>query len=886
MTRERPVPAAFKAGDLWVALVLGGAGFLCNMLELDLGWGLHFMFGNALVFAFIRVLSPRSLVLAIAISSLRSVFLWNHPWAWLVWTLEAGFIAHFARKNASPVRSDVLYWLFIGAPLLIITYGLVMEMDRLSLWLVILKQATNGVLNVVIGELIYLAIISMKRSARWANWPRMPIESFAMTLLQAIILMPTTVFLYLDAPSREQAVRTVVDDALQQRLQITSTTISMWAESRAEMLGMFADRELALGQAAVADLPEVLRPEFAAVGVLMKDGTAQWSNRPAGFDTATLQQLALPHLRKADGVRLAGLGQQGGTMQPRLVLIVPFGAPANPGVIIAPLRPGAMTKPLPQPDGDPVSGVFLVNPAAGIMPLFPTDPAVQNMPESLRAAALKEAVVVSDIAYGNALMSDLRDARMIRATPVSGVEGWQVLAVASLAPEVLAAREGQVELFLALSSFVLLVTLIASVLSRNTKRSLRALAQSVADLAVLGTQRDKIDRLVIAELSDISGTIASASSRVSRDRGALVNYQRRLDSIAQHAPIVVYAIDVRNQAKGGLLYVSEAIERITGYTRDEATINGWWGHAIHPDDHDRCLALFRDLQAGKVVSAEYRLRHKLGHYIWVSDTLSVEAGASRDQIEAVGVVIDITERKAASEQLLQADKMVSLGRMISGTAHELNQPLNFIKMATSNLRERARRGQVEPDRLIAKLDSILDHVSRASGIILQMRIFGRIPKEPPFPMEVRAAVDQVLTMAAPQLELDGTRVETSDCAPGVMIRALPVLLEQVLLNLVLNAHDAIRVRRKGGAAMDGLIRICVGKRDRLAVVSVEDNGTGVSEEMLPMIFEPFFTTKPPKEGTGLGLPISYGIIRDLGGTIRAENTGEGARFTIELPLAE
>lgn len=890
MVREGPAPASFKAGDLWAALALGAAGFLCNMFELDLGWGLHFMFGNALVFAFIRVLHPRSLVLAIAISSLRSVFLWNHPWAWLIWTLEAGFLAYFARKEASPVRSDVLYWLLVGTPLLLVTYGLVMGMDQLSLSLVIAKQATNGVLNVVIGELIYLAIISMKRPARWANWPRMPIESFAMMLLQAIILMPTTVYLYLDAPSREQAVRTIVDDALQQRLQISSSTIGMWAESRAAMLGMVADKQPAMGQTAPVSLPENLRREFAAVGIVMKDGPAQWSDAPGWVDKTTLQRLASRHLARPDGVRLVSTGVQGGTLQTELVLIVPSGASARPAAIIAPVRPGVLMQSLPLPVDNPVSGTFLVNAARDIIPLSPADPSVlvrvHDMPENLGKAALKDAVLVSNIAYGRALMSDLRDAQMIRATPVAGLPDWQVLSIASLAPEVLAAREGQVELFLALSAFVLLVTLIASVLSRNTKRSLRRLARSVADLAVLGTQRDKIDSLVIAELSDISGRIASASSMVSRDRGALISYQRRLDSIARHAPILVYAIDVQNRKKGGLLYVSEAIERITGYTRGEATISGWWGHAIHPEDYDRCLALFGDLQLGNVITAEYRLRHKLGHYIWVSDTLAVEASASSDQTEAVGVVIDITERKAASEQLQQADKMVSLGRMISGTAHELNQPLNFIKMAATNLRERARRGQVDADRLITKLDSILSHVTRASGIILQMRIFGRIPREEPFPIEVKAAIDQVLAMAAPQLELDGTLVETSDCAPGVMIRALPVLLEQVLLNLVLNANDAIRVRRKTGDARDGLIRICVSKRDALAIVTVEDNGTGLPADILPMIFEPFFTTKPPKEGTGLGLPISYGIIRDLGGTIQAANIEQGARFIIELPLAE
>lgn len=230
--------------------------------------------------------------------------------------------------------------------------------------------------------------------------------------------------------------------------------------------------------------------------------------------------------------------------------------------------------------------------------------------------------------------------------------------------------------------------------------------------------------------------------------------------------------------------------------------------------------------------------------------------------------------------------MVSLGRMISGTAHELNQPLNFIKMAASNLREHTRRGRIEAERITTKLDSILHQVNRASAIILQMRMFGRTPKEAPFPMDVKIAVDAVLTMVAPQLELDGTHVETSECASGVMVRALPVLLEQVLLNLLLNANDAIRTRQRAGDPNEGLIKISVARRDWQAIVIVEDNGTGLSAEMLPVIFEPFFTTKPPKEGTGLGLPISYGIIRDLGGTILAENTELGARFTIELPLAE
>ena len=207
-------------------------------------------------------------------------------------------------------------------------------------------------------------------------------------------------------------------------------------------------------------------------------------------------------------------------------------------------------------------------------------------------------------------------------------------------------------------------------------------------------------------------------------------------------------------------------------------------------------------------------------------------------------------------------------------------------MATSNLREHARRGQLDPERFTAKLETILDHVARASAIILQMRIFGRTPSEAPAPMDIMEAIDTVLVMAAPQLELDGTRIDVSSCVAGVKVAALPIQLEQVLLNLMLNANDAIRTRRERAEAHEGLIRISIEREGLQGMISIEDNGTGLSPEVLPMIFEPFFTTKPPKDGTGLGLPISYGIIRDLGGTIRAENTDSGARFIITLPTAE
>lgn len=879
----------FSPQEVLIACAVGLAGFLLNMLELQLGWGLHFIFGNALIFAGVRVLSPKAVVLAGAISSARSIFLWNHPWAWLIWTIEAAFVAYTARR-ASPVRSDVIFWIVIGTPLLLLSYGAIMDMDRLSLMLVVAKQSTNGILNVVLGEIIYVTFISLWRGRGPAQWPKMPIDAFIMMILMAVILVPTTVYLALDAPAREQSARNEVDRALQERLQIAGSALGLWAQARSDMLRFYAEQHYATesmrSSGPVPAVPSELLDDFKALRAFSADGAALWVNT-----TQQVPQFWLSdEIRQAKQARLVALPtSQRPSSKPTLALVVPFRENGLPAVIVAPLRDDTLVRVASSAAPLDIGSLFLVHPSVGFLPLRETDPAVTSkvtsLPPLVLQTALNSAVLVSQKGYGKSLMSDLRDARMVRAGGVANLSQWRTVGVMALAPEVLRARQGQLQLFYALCIFIALVTLITSLLSKRTEYSLRELAQSAADLAVLGTKRDKIDSLVIRELSDISGTIATVGSTVSLERGAMASYQRRLNSIARHAPVVVYALDVVNERKGELLYVSDAVENILGYTRADLAQPGWWSHAVHPEDYNHCIGLFSQLRPGKVITAEYRLRHKQGHYVWVYDTLSIEGGAGTD-VEAVGLIMDISERKAATEQLVQADKMASLGRMVSGVAHELNQPLNFIKMASTNLREYAQLGRFPQDKFIGKLDSILSHVARASAIILQMRVFGRTPKEAPYPMPVKQAVDAVLTMVAPQLEVEGTAIDTSKCRADIQVRALPVLLEQVLLNLMLNANDAIRARHKGGDKVAGLIALTIERQGEQAIISVEDNGTGLSAEVAPSLFEPFFTTKPPKEGTGLGLSISYGIIRDLGGTIRGENTGTGARFVIELPLAD
>lgn len=873
--------------EIVAAILLGCAGFGLNMVELQLGWGMHFIFGNALVFAFLRIMRPAFLTAAVAIASVRSILLWHHPWAWGIWTIEAAALSYLVNKS-SPIRIDVAFWLLIGAPLLVLTYGGFMGMDRLSLLLVIAKQTTNGVLNVAVGEIIYAVLLTVVTGRMSLRWPRMPIEAFVLMILMSIILIPTTVYLALDAPARELGARSVVQQSLSDRLQVTSAALGMWQQSRSMMLIAYADER---GSRAAAPETAALLADFEQIAAFDARGRRLWSatnlgnSKEASVDFAVLKQLqAVPK------AQLSYLGKPASSVEPRLTLVVPFDVAGQRAIIAATLKPDALGFIIGGGGRQRIDGIFLVDPASRVLTINSEsayiEEKVRNLPPFLRSTVSNKAVLVGKASYGSSLMSDLKDALMVQAMPVQGLAGWNALAVTRLSGEVMKAREEQLQLFMALCAFVVLITALGSLLSGRIKRSLRELAQSAADLAMTGVRREQIDGLVIRELSDISINIATVGSQVARERGALVSYQRRLRSIAKHAPVVVYAFDVTDEEKGELIYVSDALAKILGYTPQEFAKPGWWNRAIHPEDYDHYHATFGDLQPGKAINLEYRLRHKHGHYVWVYDNLAVEIDPFYGRSEAVGLIMDITDRKMATAQLLQADKMASLGRMVAGIAHELNQPLNFIKMASLNLREHAARGRIDAERCGAKLENILAHVNRASAIILQMRVFGRTPTEIPHPMAVREAVDAVMTMIGPQLEADGIHIDRSDCAADVTVRALPVLLEQVFLNLLLNAHDAIHVRQAGEGKGNGWIKIAVRRQNALAVITVEDNGPGLSDEIIPVLFEPFFTTKPPKDGTGLGLSISYGIIRDLGGNLRAENAEHGARFIIELPLDE
>ena len=254
-----------------------------------------------------------------------------------------------------------------------------------------------------------------------------------------------------------------------------------------------------------------------------------------------------------------------------------------------------------------------------------------------------------------------------------------------------------------------------------------------------------------------------------------------------------------------------------------------------------------------------------------------------------GVASDITERKRAEAQIIQSSKLASLGEMATGVAHELNQPINIISMAAEAALEMVNDGDMSTEALAGKLDRILSQTERASAIIGHMRMFGRTDSGELEGVDLKEAVLGAVSLVGEQLRLSGVELSVNLPEACRKIVGRQLQLEQVILNLLTNARDAINFKRNGSSTEQGDDRIVIQVDDDpsadMVRLVVSDTGGGMPEDILDHIFDPFFTTKEIGEGTGIGLSISYGIISGMNGTITAANAGEGAEFVITLPAA-
>ena len=238
------------------------------------------------------------------------------------------------------------------------------------------------------------------------------------------------------------------------------------------------------------------------------------------------------------------------------------------------------------------------------------------------------------------------------------------------------------------------------------------------------------------------------------------------------------------------------------------------------------------------------------------------------------------ELREKQEQLVQAGKLATLGELTTGVAHELNNPLNNIGLFVGNVIDLIELDRFDQEHMLRDLRGAMQQVGKATEIISHLRTFGRAAPVSQEPVAINGIVERALSLMREQLRMRDIQVELDLSSEDLIVTGNPIQLEQVFINLLTNARDALAdaERREVSISSEvdgGLVRL-----------AVADTGPGIPTGLEGRIFDPFFTTKEVGAGTGLGLSITYGIIRDHHGSIGIDNRpGHGVTFLVDLPLA-
>jgi PAS domain S-box-containing protein len=319
-----------------------------------------------------------------------------------------------------------------------------------------------------------------------------------------------------------------------------------------------------------------------------------------------------------------------------------------------------------------------------------------------------------------------------------------------------------------------------------------------------------------------------------------------------------------------VLQVNKALTQLLGKTEEEL-IGKKCTEVLHPElSCSEVCPYERALRGGEMVSHEVQLPDGR---IWLFQAHSDIVDSKLRRI--VHSVQDVTAERRARKLLEKTERLVTIGQMAAGVAHEINNPLNAIVGMAELLCE-----DLDDESAKRMAEHIREQALRIGRITKNLLTFARPRPQEFAPVDINEVIREVVEMKSYQLRSNNITVVLNLTEPLPHVLGDKTQLQQVLLNLINNAEDAMS--EQGG----GTLSIKTERKEGFVRLLVEDTGKGIPPELLPHIFDPFFTTKPVGKGTGLGLAIVYGIVTGHGGRIWAENRPEGgARFVVELPIA-
>ncbi len=410
-----------------------------------------------------------------------------------------------------------------------------------------------------------------------------------------------------------------------------------------------------------------------------------------------------------------------------------------------------------------------------------------------------------------------------------------------------------------------------------------------------GGQPAGLDLLVVASFATLPGE-AARRQQAWHDiaRAALVTlllptplallwWRRRrrrsanpLEVVITRLPVVAYVARFDEEGFLAVHSVAPGFQALCGWPAERFRDQARWQALIDlPDLGQPTLA--ERLRQGGTVSRDYRLRRPDGGSLWLRDSLR-QAGEDRRGAVLLGCLQDVTREHQLAEQAATAARLMAESSLAASLAHELQQPLAIMALSAENALAALAEGPAALPQVGARLHRIQAQSQRAQAVAAQLRSLARLDASSLQPVDLATTLAAALAAAQPALQLAGVQVALLLPLGLPAVQAEPLLLEQVLLNLLQNAADALQASAPGRRRL----RLSAAAHAEEVVLRLADTGPGIAPDALERVFDPFFTTKAAGKGSGLGLPLCRTVMQRFGGGIELRNHAEGAEAVLRL----
>ena len=897
-TVDGPETVARHIGGFYLFLVsvaLGIGGYLLNLVPIELGFGLSFILGGVFALGLAQLCFWPAILCAV-LTGAATYQLWGHPIAAVVFVLDVAFVAWSARRFRMPfLFPDAVFWLFAGIPLVWIGYrhGLGMQSDAATAAAV--KQALNNIFLSLAAQIFFLiskSLLIARSRYRYFGIarPTVTIRDFLSAIMVSLVVLPVLAGLVLSSQRHFHFEAQSARDRLAQAVNMMKTNADNFNRSMSRSAQLFLRQNRDEGDLVqdgsalvyIGDSRALFQQNFIDAGDGQVVPTPSWEVLPV----AALSSLVNLHNFGAITRPRSGAGTLSHIGSPTIEI-----ATSEVGLWVP---TSTLARWLDDHLSDTALSFACIEPCE-------KDPDLNKMFESIPDGTT---VLVLDRKPGRSLMQNWRDGYYYQALPLTESAGMGGRAFMRISLKKFYDRLARETLYdVSIACFLVIAVLfLQSAATARINRSLAALPKAVEALATGSEDGTPVDQgqyfyeisLVIDEATVFAKNLALANTELQNTRDLLDNIMTSSSMI-----FFVFGFEGGNLSERPA-YTSRSIETVLWFRRRESPLAGCFDSLVHPEDRDD-LRNSRSERNRTLIEKgcwNTQIRAQTGEDVWSTFEVSMYLSPfsknlliDENDIEVFCIMADVSARKRAEEareeaqrQLEHSSRLADIGALATGIAHELNQPLNIIKLASTNLADRIAADEVDKDGAMSKIETIIGQVDRAAKITNHMRLFGRADALPEKEVSLQDVLADLLPLFESQYALKNISVKTDMPVYPVTVLADAVKLEQVISNILLNACNQIEEKGEmegcDGGSEEIKVRVF---EDEWATIQISDRAGGIDAEILPRIFQPFVTSRSPGKGTGLGLSVAYGIVKEMNGELTARNHGDGATFTIKLP---